>query len=180
MFDAQPRNQFQSFGKKSDPHTPPFMVISERHDKLTNIHPDRQLNACGTYRILRILSVIKVSSPMLHHSTKHQDFVLYQGFCSTKRTSPAPEQPWYFFFDGWKVWEGGGERSFYYHYYWQFVVVFVSSRLTTSSSSRGQSINQVWSRKYSLHKFTECWSELISTHLQNFHEMFFLLNCSAN
>ena len=34
------------------------MVISERHDKVTNIHPDRQLKARGTYRILCILSVI--------------------------------------------------------------------------------------------------------------------------
>ena len=29
------------------------MVISQRHDKLTNIHPDRQLHACRTYRLKR-------------------------------------------------------------------------------------------------------------------------------
>ena len=51
---AQPRNQFQSIRKKLDLHTPILMVISERHDKQT----EWQLNARGTYRILRILSVI--------------------------------------------------------------------------------------------------------------------------
>ena len=34
------------------------MVISERHDKVTNIQTDRPLKAHGTYRTLRILSVI--------------------------------------------------------------------------------------------------------------------------
>ena len=51
---AQPRKQSQSLTKKvSDLHTPAFMMITEPHDKLKNIHPDRQLHACRTYRLKR-------------------------------------------------------------------------------------------------------------------------------
>ena len=51
---TQPRKQSQSLTKKvSDLQTPAFMVISQRHDKLTNIQPDRQLHVCRTYRLKR-------------------------------------------------------------------------------------------------------------------------------
>ena len=49
-------------GQKSDLYSPPFMVSSERHDRQSYKQTERQLNARGTYRILRILSVIKARS----------------------------------------------------------------------------------------------------------------------
>ena len=46
---AEPRNQSRSSRKESDLHTPPFMVISERQDRL---NADRQLKRQRTSRIL--------------------------------------------------------------------------------------------------------------------------------
>ena len=46
------------------------MVISERHDKVTNIQTDRLLEGRGTYRTLRILSVITLQYIGYHRYEK--------------------------------------------------------------------------------------------------------------
>ena len=48
--------------EKIIPSYPPFMVISERHDKQTNKLTEMRLKRRGTYIILRILSVINAQS----------------------------------------------------------------------------------------------------------------------
>ena len=57
---AQTRNQSNSFPKKSDLHTPPLHGDLRATDKQSYRQTGRQLNARRTYRILRILSVIKL------------------------------------------------------------------------------------------------------------------------